>query len=75
MGIRGGDRGSWQSDLASVCLLRPPFRGTSNLEPKQASYSVYTVRLVSLEPYPHIDRPIPDDAYVATLRVTRSDAD
>lgn len=41
------------------------------LEPKQASYRGYDIKLVKLEPYPKKDLRMKKNAYVATLVVSR----
>jgi hypothetical protein len=41
------------------------------LEPKQASYRGYDIKLVKLEPYPKKDLRMKKNAYVATLIVSR----
>lgn len=50
------------------------FELNTYLEPKQASYAAYTIHLVALNPYPHADRVIQSEDYVATLRVTRDES-
>jgi hypothetical protein len=43
----------------------------TGLDPKQAAYREYEVKLVSLSPYPKKDAPIKKKNYVATLIVSR----
>lgn len=47
------------------------FELNTYLEPQQASYAGYAIHLISLAPYPHIDKDIEPDAYEVTLKVTR----
>ena len=42
------------------------------LDPKLATYSNYTIRLVMLNPYPRLNGPIDPKEYVAMLVVTRN---
>ncbi len=42
----------------------------TNLDPREAAYFGYTVRLISLKPYPVSTHPIDPDRYVAWVRVT-----
>ena len=51
------------------------FALNSYLEPQQVSYAGYTIHLVSLNPYPHIDKTIERDEYVATLKVEQAASD
>lgn len=43
----------------------------TNLEPKQAPFLDYNVRLVDLKPLPVYEKPVSQDQYVAVLVVTR----
>lgn len=46
-------------------------RLNTNVDPKEAAYREYEVKLVSLNPYPKKDVPIKKKNYVATLVVSR----
>lgn len=41
-------------------------------DPKQVTYSNYTLRLISLSPYPKLNQPINPQDYVAKLIVTKN---
>ena len=44
----------------------------TNSGPKQATYSNYTLRLITLSPYPKLNQPINPQDYVAKLIVTKN---
>ena len=44
----------------------------TNSDPKQATYSSYTMRLITLSPYPKLNQKINPQDYVAKLIVTRN---
>lgn len=48
------------------------FELNTYLEPQQASYAGYTIHLISLAPYPHVDKDIEPGAYEVTLKITRN---
>jgi hypothetical protein len=48
-----------------------PLELSTNLEPRQASFHGYTIKLLSLDPYPQKDVPIKRGAYAVTLLVSR----
>lgn len=68
----------WAGNANIRIVVEPPLTNTavrtfalnSYLDPQHISYAGYTIRLVSLDPYPHIDKTIEPDEYVATLHVT-----
>lgn len=72
----------WAGNARIRVAVEPLVRGAADhvfelntyLDPKQASFAPYSIRLVSLYPYPHVNVERRNESYVATLRVTRGGA-